>query len=103
MPWWHRRKLRRLCRRFLEPLRLRYGPVTVNSGHRSASHNQRVGGAPRSFHLAIAYRRGAGADVRCERGSPADWYRTLDSMGIGGLGLYGGYVHADTRRRRARW
>jgi uncharacterized protein YcbK (DUF882 family) len=103
MPLRYRWKLRRLCRRYLEPLRSRFGPVTVTSGYRSLSHNARVGGAPRSFHTFVAGRAGAAADVVCARGRPGEWHAYLDSIGAPGLGLYPSFVHVDTRRGRARW
>ena len=37
--------------RFLEPMRKKYGRVTIVSGYRTRSHNRRVGGASNSFHL----------------------------------------------------
>jgi uncharacterized protein YcbK (DUF882 family) len=103
LPLAHRRRLRRLCLTYLEPARVVWGPCTVISGHRSAFHNTRVGGAPQSFHLALAGRDGAAADVCFRNGTPADWYRTLDGLGAPGLGLYATHVHVDTRPWRARW
>lgn len=103
MPSWHVPKLLYLCKRHLEPLRREFGPVTVFSGHRSPEHNKRVGGAPRSYHLAIRGRHGAAADVACAEGVPADWHRFLNPRVAGGLGLYRTFVHVDTRRGRARW
>jgi uncharacterized protein YcbK (DUF882 family) len=103
MPRWHLVKLSRLCRTLLEPLREEFGPTHVVSGYRSVRRNQEVGGARHSFHLSRKGRAGAAADVRCERGSPADWYEFLDACGAGGLGLYRTHVHVDTRSVRARW
>lgn len=103
LPAWHRAKLRRLCERYLEPLRSEYGPVRVLSGHRSTTHNARVMGAPDSYHLARAGRKGAAADVACARGAPADWHRFLDDLGAPGLGLYASWVHVDSRAGMARW
>lgn len=98
-----RRTLEKLCRRYLEPLRERFGPVSIISGHRSLEDNARVGGAPRSQHVYGQYGYGVAADLVCENGSPRDWYQFLDGLGIGGLGLYDGHVHADNRAGRARW
>lgn len=103
VPIAYARQLRDLCQVYLEPLRRCYGPVTVISGFRTATHNESVGGAPASFHLKLAGRLGVAADVRCERGSPAQWYRFLEALDPGGLGLYPTHVHIDTRRGRARW
>jgi len=94
---------RKLCADYLEPLRAEFGVVTIVSGFRTLGHNGEVGGAPASYHLRFAGRRGAAADVVCRRGTPADWGRLLDRLGIPGLGVYPGHVHADNRRGRARW
>lgn len=46
----------------LEPARQRLGkPITVNSGFRCVTHNQKVGGVHNSQHM-----RGEAADVCCE-------------------------------------
>lgn len=93
----------RLCRRLLEPLRLAFGPVTIASGFRTPEHNRRVGGAPASRHVVTSERGVVAADVYCRSGSPRAWRDALDELGAGGLGLYPTHVHADLRRRRARW
>jgi len=95
--------LSRLCEDYLEPLRRRYGPVTIVSGYRTVSYNARVGGAPQSYHVYRASRQGVAADIYCANGRPADWYRALDARGAGGLGRYDGHVHVDNRPYRARW
>lgn len=93
----------RLCCAYLEPLRARFGPVTVHSSRRTPDYNRRVGGAPGSLHLTTSPASVAAADVSCARGTPTQWYRLLDELGVGGLGLYDDHVHADTRRVHARW
>jgi zinc D-Ala-D-Ala carboxypeptidase len=80
-----------------------YGPTLVTSGYRSPAHNARVGGAPRSVHMAGQGLPGVAADVKCSSGTPRAWYALLDELGPGGLGLYAGHVHVDTRPGRARW
>lgn len=95
--------LTRLCVRYLEPLRARFGRVTVISGHRTLEHNAQVGGAPRSQHVYGRFGYGVAADVVCERGSVRDWARLLDALGAGGVGSYPTHVHVDNRRGRARW
>jgi uncharacterized protein YcbK (DUF882 family) len=95
--------LRLLCVEYLEPLRSEFGPVTILSGFRSARRNAQVSGARASFHMRLRGRRGAAADVRCARGTPADWYDFLDRRGAPGLGRYSWGVHVDNRAGRARW
>jgi len=96
-------KAQRLCIDYLEPLRAEFGAVHVVSGFRTAKRNQEVAGARSSYHLDVRGRFGVAADVRCERGTPADWYELLDGLGVPGLGRVDGGVHADNRRGRARW
>ena len=92
-----------LCERYLEPLRSEFGPVTIISGFRTATHNADVGGAPKSYHRSLKGRRGAAADLQCDRGTPEQWYAFLDELGVPGLGLAGQSVHADNRAGHARW
>lgn len=98
-----RNPLRRLCVRYLEPLRDEFGPVYVTSGHRPADYNRAVGGAPFSQHVYGTHGYGVAADVRCQRGSPREWFQFLDDLRAGGLGLYDAWVHVDNRVQRARW
>lgn len=42
-----------LCRVLLEPIRAKFGPLTVNDGYRDPVHNARVGGKPDSQHLYL--------------------------------------------------
>jgi uncharacterized protein YcbK (DUF882 family) len=92
-----------LCHRYLEPLRAQFGVTVVNSGVRTPEHNRAVGGAPASFHLWLAGRRGVAADVHCARGTPADWKAFLETLNPGGLGAYPTHVHVDNRPGHARW
>ena len=50
--------LRQLCEHVLEPLRCRYGAITITSGYRCRKLNRVVGGAVNSQHL-----RGEAADI----------------------------------------
>jgi uncharacterized protein YcbK (DUF882 family) len=101
-----------LCRQFLEPLRAKYGRVTILSGYRTVSYNRQVGGVSNSFHIYTAHDgNDQAADVRCSRGAPADWHAFLAAVrrrkrhGKGGLGLYPslGFVHVDIRDYPANW
>ena len=102
--------LKFLCRTFLEPLREKYGSVTILSGYRTKSHNAKVGGASRSYHVyTIHDGNDQAADVRCVRGTPRQWHATLAAIrrskrgGQGGLGLYPSFCHVDLRDYAANW
>jgi uncharacterized protein YcbK (DUF882 family) len=99
-----------LCRTYLEPLRAKYGRVTINSGFRTVSHNRSIGGASNSMHVyTIHDGNDQAADVQCAKGGPKDWHRTLNAIrskkrkGKGGLGLYARFVHVDIRDYKADW
>ncbi len=51
-------RLELLCAHVLQPVRDRFGPVTVSSGYRSPELNVAVGGSPSSQHM-----RGEAADI----------------------------------------
>ncbi len=71
-------------------------PVIINSGHRCALWNARVGGAPRSEHKRIA------ADIRLAGHAPGGLLTGAARAGFGGFGFYRTFLHADLRAGR-RW
>src|SRR4051794_37144855 len=99
-----------LCRKFLEPLRAKYGEVKVHSGFRTQSYNRKIGGARTSFHIyTIHAGNDQAADVSCARGTPKQWHAFLSKIrankrgGKGGLGLYSTFVHVDIRDYKSDW
>jgi uncharacterized protein YcbK (DUF882 family) len=85
----------------LERLReLAGAPIIINSGHRCAVHNKRIGGAPKSRHLIDA------ADVRCPKVPLSKLYQLCEAdplLSSGGLALkHGSFLHIDCGPRR-RW
>lgn len=54
------RALTVLCSSLLEPVRNRFGPVSIHSGFRSAAVNEKIGGSKTSQHM-----RGEAADFHC--------------------------------------
>lgn len=98
-----------LCRQYLEPLRMKYGRVKVNSGFRTRAYNARIGGASKSYHIYTERTNDQAADVTCQKGTPRDWHRTLNWIrqnkrgGRGGLGLYDRFVHVDLREVKSDW
>jgi len=99
-----------LCKTYLEPLRAKFGIVTVHSGYRTIAYNRRIGGASKSFHIyTIHDGNDQAADVSCVKGTPAQWHATLNWLrnhkmgGKGGLGLYSSFCHVDLRDYKADW
>ncbi len=75
-------------------------PLRINCAHRCALHNEAVGGAPRSQHLRMAF------DISVRGWSGKQLARLgelLDENGFHGRGLYPTFVHADRRKKPARW
>jgi uncharacterized protein YcbK (DUF882 family) len=72
-------------------------PILINSGYRSKTHNQAVGGASHSQHLD-----GLAADI-VVTGIPAKEVQKLLKNWSGGLGCYQYYTHLDIRPEKARW
>jgi peptidoglycan hydrolase-like protein with peptidoglycan-binding domain len=84
--------------------RLGNAAVTLNSVYRSRAYNESVGGARDSQHMKFT-----AADIVVHDGrAPSDWARALHGMRnaaffSGGIGLYGSFVHVDTRGYNADW
>ena len=65
-------------------------PMRVLSGHRCALHNARVGGAPRSQHLGIAF------DIWLDpRIDPAELLGIAREHYFTGFGFYEDFLHMD--------
>lgn len=83
----------------LQQLRDRVGrPIIITSGYRCEAHNRAVGGAANSQHLL-----GKAADIQVEGMGPAALAAHAEVIGFGGIGIYGNFVHVDTRATTARW
>src|ERR687897_408246 len=64
--------LKRLCDRYLEPMRETFGKATVLSGFRTKAHNARIDGAKKSIHIYDEHLDQVAADTRYARGTPAE-------------------------------
>ena len=89
----------------LEEFRKRIGhPVRLASVYRSPEYNKSVGGKPDSQHLQF---RAADLQVPGHGGSQlwADMLSAMRSEGFfsGGIGIYGTFVHVDSRGQNADW
>lgn len=71
-------------------------PFSPNSAYRSESHNNAVGGAPKSQH-----RKGRAFDIPLKNGiTREDVHRIGKEVGFKGFGDYPNFVHIDTGRKR---
>lgn len=85
----------------LEALRGLVGrPIRINSGYRCPKHNARIGGSPKSQHMA-----GRAADIRVANMTGQQLYELAKELPeFRGLGVGGNYLHVDTRTGpRVRW
>ena len=80
-------------------------PVFISgSGYRTKSHNKKVGGAKNSQHLVAK-----AADISVKSKTPKELAEVIEKlisekkMKQGGIGIYPGFVHYDTRGTKARW
>jgi hypothetical protein len=101
----------KLCRAFLEPMRAKFGTCFVLSGYRHEKYNAMIGGARHSQHIYEHDFESVAADLRFQRGNPAQWaaeakrLRAARLNGKGGVGRYdtSGFVHVDNRGYKADW
>ena len=61
-----------LCSSLLEPIRTKFGPVSIHSGYRSKAVNEAIGGAKNSQHM-----RGEAADFHCPGATLEDIMRWI--------------------------
>jgi hypothetical protein len=72
-------------------------PLIIDSGHRCALHNARVGGAPLSQHKSLAF------DVRLSGHAPMVLRACAQQCGFHGFGYGNSFLHLDVRARPAHW
>jgi len=85
--------------RILQDVRDKFGPITITSGVRCAEYNRNVGGVKTSQHI-----KGRAADiVPLNAGLPEVWNYINEKYPNCGLGLYGDFIHVDSRGHKARW
>ena len=85
----------------LQKIRDHFGKaVTITSAFRTASHNNKVGGATYSQHCY-----GKAADIKVSGVAPskvAEYVETL-MPNTGGIGRYSTFTHVDVRTTKSRW
>jgi hypothetical protein len=69
-----------LCEKILEPIRAKFGSVSVHDGYRNPTHNASVGGKATSFHMFEGGK--AAADISTTVSIPTlfDWIRLSSSL-----------------------
>src|SRR5688572_4176799 len=73
-------------------------PIRINSGYRHKAYNKRIGGAPSSMHIPAK-----AADISVKSLTPKQVAAIIErlikagKMKQGGIGIYPGWVHYDTR------
>lgn len=72
-------------------------PLIINSGHRCAIHNARIGGAPLSMHKQLAF------DIALGGHDPAQLAREAKAAGFRGFGFGQTFLHLDIRAHAAHW
>nr|DAY28120.1 MAG TPA: lysozyme family protein [Caudoviricetes sp.] len=86
----------------LEEIRAACGnrAITVNSGYRTPTYNEKVDGAKQSQHLYAA-----AADIKVSGKSASEVYKLCDRLvgSRGGVGKYSTFTHVDVRGHKARW
>jgi uncharacterized protein YcbK (DUF882 family) len=79
-------------------------PMTITSGHRSAEHNKKIGGATFSRHLM-----GDAADFKAHGIAPSAVAAIIErlisegKMEQGGLKAYATWTHYDCSLKKRRW
>ena len=85
----------------LQKIREHFGKsVTVNSGYRTVTYNQKVDGAAYSQHLY-----GKAADIKVKGVSPKTVAAYAETLlpNTGGIGIYPTFTHVDVREVKSRW
>ena len=85
----------------LETVRAKFkSPITITSGCRCESYNEKIGGSYGSKH-----KQGIAADIVIKGVDPSDVYRYLNKVYNSrfGMGKYKTFTHIDVRVNKARW
>lgn len=72
-------------------------PLHIDSGHRCALHNARVGGAPLSLHKKLAF------DIALDQHDPRALAAAAHAAGFTGFGFGQTFLHLDIRAHSAHW
>lgn len=82
----------------LQTMRTAIGkPLVINSAHRSAAHNARVGGVPNSQHRRWA------VDISTDGHDRRELARAAIAAGFTGIGFGATFIHLDARPIPVAW
>lgn len=79
-------------------------PITIISGYRTPTYNEKVDGEPQSLHLVAK-----ASDITTRDFTPDRVHDIIEQLILkgkmkqGGLGRYNGFTHYDVRGKKARW
>jgi uncharacterized protein YcbK (DUF882 family) len=73
-------------------------PISIVSGYRTPEYNKKIGGAPKSQHMA-----GTAADIKIDGLTPKEVAKLAEEIGFDGIGAYKTFTHVDVRGFKARW
>ena len=79
-------------------------PIHLNSAYRTPAYNKRIGGVANSQHVLAK-----AADCTVKSKTPKQFAAIVEKLinegkvKIGGIGVYKGFTHLDTREGKARW
>lgn len=77
-------------------------PITIISGYRTETYNEKCGGARNSYHV-----KGMAVDIYCSGVKPMILALWSEFNDLGGVGIYldrnQEFVHVDTRPNKYRW
>lgn len=88
----------------LQVIRNEVGRLSINSGYRHKTYNDKIGGSPKSQHL-----QAKAADLVSDKYTPKQLKAIIEKLikdgkiEEGGLGLYPSFVHYDVRGFKSRW
>lgn len=85
----------------LQKIRDHFGSaVVINSGYRTKTYNQKIGGATNSQHV-----QGTAADIVVSGIDPLSVAQYAEFLipNSGGIGVYQTFTHVDVRTNRSRW
>ena len=73
-------------------------PIRINSGYRTPSYNDAIGGAKYSQH-----KEGTAVDITIDGLDVGAIAELGKAMGFNGIGIYDTFVHLDVRQKEATW